>query len=138
MSPPDPLCHWAAGTQQQQPCLSRGDPKLPCTQHPIPGCVVGQWTSGSPRCPMHLSRSCPHPAEGSSPPTPGMGIRLSPRAGAHLPWLTDVVATLGHLKPPRQYLLCCTAGVPYEYFLLQYYGILYVFQTFYFCAVLCS
>lgn len=49
MSPPDPLCHWAVRTQQQQLCLSRGDPKLPCTHHPShPGLRGGTGNQGLP------------------------------------------------------------------------------------------
>lgn len=85
----------------------------PAPQCPNWGCMVWQVARDSPmpnRASTFLSASC----RGVSLPTPGVGIQLPLQAGTHLPQLTDAV--LGHLKLPEQYLLRCTADVPYVYF----------------------
>lgn len=71
---------------------------------------------GAPPCPTQPVHASLHPAEGSARPPQGLGIQLPLQAGTHLPQLTDVVATLRHLKLLKQYLLHCTADVPYVYF----------------------
>ena len=81
MSPPDLLCHRGVRTRQQQLCLSHGDPKLPCTQHPIPGCMVGQAARGS-LVSNTASTLLPAPCRGVGSPSPGDG-HLAASPGRH-------------------------------------------------------
>lgn len=94
MSPPDPLCCRGARTRQRQLYLSHGDPKLPCTKRPIPGCVVVRAARGSPlsnAASTLLPAPCrgvgsPHPGDGHPAASPGRHTSASaPRCCGH-PW----------------------------------------------------
>lgn len=135
MSPPDPLCHWGTRARQQHLCLSCGDPKLPCTQRPIPGCRMG-WAARGSSVSNTASTFLPVPCRGVGFPHPRNGHLAAPPAG-HASALAS--RCCGHpWGPQTAHLLCCTAGVPYAYFLVTILRHTVHLSGFYFCTVLCS
>lgn len=94
MSPPDPPCAGRAATAVPQP-------RAGAALHPPPPGVGLGWAARAAPVP-----ALPHCSlQQGLLPAPGDGTQLPPQAGTRLPCLPDGFS--GHLKPPRQYLLCC-------------------------------